>query len=219
VNHAFRRTCGGILLGLALSACSTSAPPRDLIGEYRRADFGSEQSFPVLEDSYRKRIALEFEIIRSGRIGPLREALGDPNRFVRAFSVAGLGILGDGASVEAISKLVADPDTMVGVAALQALGWLKDGKEAVQSAKAKSPTLSRHLVTIAERQIEDSIDHAAKVRQAYQLGLRREEVGSAVAGKPAPDFTATDTDGNPFRLADAVLKNKVVILIFVSADW
>lgn len=208
-----------LLLGIALFSCSTVE--RNLIEEYRKADFGDKQSFPVLDDSYRNRIALEFEIIRSGRIEALREAMGDSNRYVRAFSIAALGILGDRASVAAIAKLLDDPDidSMVGGAALQALGWLKGGLEAVQSAKTKSRTLYKHLIDIAERQIKDPIDHAALVREAYRLGLDREQVGAAKAGKPAPDFSAVDTDGRRFRLADVVKKNKVVILMFASADW
>lgn len=211
------RGCGEVvLLGLALSACST---PRDLLQEYRRAGFGEERSFPVLDDSYRDRIALEFEIIRSGRVEPLREAIRDSNRHVRAFSITALGILGDHASVDAIAKQVDDPDSLVGGAALQALGWLKGGLKAIQSARAKPRTVNLHLATIAERQIGDSIDHAATVREAYRLGLRREDLGSARVGQPAPDFTALDTDGRPFRLSDVVKHHKVVILMFVSADW
>jgi peroxiredoxin len=51
------------------------------------------------------------------------------------------------------------------------------------------------------------------------LGLSREDIGSARVGKPAPDFAAIDTDGRPFALADAVKESRVLILIFVSADW
>lgn len=210
-----------LLLGLALGSCSTPPPERDLLEEYRRADFGDRNSWPALDDAYRNRIALEFEIIRSGRIGPLREALRDPDPFVRSFSAAALGILGDHASEGAIARMVEDPETdrMTGGSAVQALGWLKAGRAAVQSARARSRTLNRHLLDIAESQIQDAVDHASMIREAYQSGLRREEIGSAQAGKPAPDFTAVDADGRPFRLADAVRKNRVVVLVFVSADW
>ena len=220
-----RRTRKGwgkvVLLGFALCSCSTSPPERNLIEEYRRADFGDKESWPVLDDSYRNRIALEFEIMRAGRIEPLRAALQDPDRYVRAFSVAALGILGDHPSEKAIEKLVGDPDVdrMVGGAALQALGWLKGGLEVVRSARTTSRTLNRHLMDIAERQIQDPIDHAARVREAYQLGLGREEIGSAKAGKSAPDFAAIDTDGRTFRLGDILKEKRVVILAFVSADW
>jgi HEAT repeat protein len=79
------------------------------LDEYRRADFGDKESWPALDDAYRNRIALEFEIIREGRIEALREAARDPDRYVRAFAVAALGILGDRASEEAIAKLIEDP--------------------------------------------------------------------------------------------------------------
>src|SRR5262245_42631951 len=175
---------------------------RNLIDEYRRADFGDPQNFPVLDDSYRNRIALEFEIIRSGQIEPLREAMRDSNRYVRAFSVTGLGILGDHASQDAIADMAADPETdrMVGGAAVQSLGWLKGGLDAIRSARANSRKIYPHLLDITERQIQDSTDHAAKVREAYQMGLRQEDIGSAKVGMLAPDFTSIDTDGSPFKL-------------------
>jgi HEAT repeat protein len=203
------------------SVATDNTQERNLIEEYRKADFGDQKNFPVLDDAYRNRIALEFELIRSGRIEPLRNALRDPNRYVRAFAINALGILGDHESEETIAKMLADPDidSMVGGAAVQALGWLKRGLEAVQSARATSRTVYPHLLDIAERQIKDPIDHAAKVREAYQLGLRRDELGSAEVGKPAPDFTAIDTDNKPFRLADVLKRNRVVVLAFVSADW
>jgi hypothetical protein len=206
---------------MVLASCSTGAPRRNLIEEYRRVDFAPERDHPLLDDAYRERILLEFEIIRAGRIEPLREAMADPNRYVRSFAIAALGILGDQASVEAIARVLDDPevDSMVGAAALQALGWLKGGLQAVQTAKVKSRTLNRHLLNIAERQITDPIDHASKVREAYKAGLRRDDVGIAKVGRPAPDFDAVDTDGLPFRLSDAVRKNNVVVLVFVAADW
>ena len=212
---------GGVVLLLALCTCSTPAPERNLLEEYRRADFGDKESWPALDEAYKARIALEFEIIRSGRIEPLRGALQDTDPYVRAFSVAALGILGDHASEPAIAKLVEDPavDRMVGNAALQALGWLKSGLEVVRSARAKSRTLNRRLIDLAERQIQDPVDHAAKIRESYRLGLRREEIGSAKAGRPAPDFSAIDTDGKPFGLGSVLKEKKVVILVFVSADW
>ena len=216
-----QRPTAAVLLALALCSCSTPPQERDLIEEYRRADFGDKESWPALDDSYRNRIALEFEIMRAGRIEPLRAALQDPDRYVRSFAVAALGILGDHASEKAIATLVGDPDVdrMVGGAALQALGWLKSGLEAVRSARTKSRTLNRHLMDIAERQIQDPIDHAARVREAYRSGLKKEDVGSAKAGRIAPDFAAIDTDGRTFRLADVLKEKRVVVLVFVSADW
>jgi len=217
-----RRTrIGTLLLGFALCSCSTPPPPRNLLDEYRRADFGDKGSWPALDDAYRNRIALEFEIIREGRIEALREAARDPDRYVRAFAVAALGILGDRASEAAIAKLIEDPDvdSMVGGAALQAFGWLKGRVDVVRKARAKTRALGRHLMDLAERQVQDPIDHAAKVREAYARGIAREEIGSAKAGKAAPDFAAVDTEGRSFRLHEVLKEKKVAILVFVSADW
>lgn len=210
-----------VLLGLALSGCRTPAPERNLLEEYRRAEFGDTQNIFPVDDGYRNRMALEFDLVRSGRLAPLREGLHDSNRFVRSFSVSALGVLGDRASEGAIAKLVEDPgtDPMVGSTAVQALGWLKSGLESVRSARATSRTLSRRLLDVAEREIQDSVDHAAPILEAYRLGLRAEEVGSARVGAPAPDFSATDTEGRAFRLSDAVRQHRVVLVIFVAADW
>lgn len=202
-----------------MAADNTQKP--DLIEEYRNADFGDLQNTPVLDDAYRNRIALEFELIRSDRIEPFMNAVRDPNRHVRAFAISALGILGDFESEGMMAELLADPDidSMAGGAAVQALGWLKRGLKAVQSARATLRTACPHLLDIAERQINGPIDHAAMVREAWQTGLRRDEIGSARVGKPAPDFTAIDTDNRPFRLAEALQRHRVVVLVFVAEDW
>lgn len=37
-------------------------------------------------------------------------------------------------------------------------------------------------------------------------------------GAPAPDFTAVDEHGNPWRLSDA-LKHSAQVLVFYRGDW
>jgi hypothetical protein len=108
---------------------------------------------------------------------------------------------------------------MVAGAALQAFGWLKGRVDVVRNARARMRAPVRHLMDLAERQIQDPIDHGAKVRDAYASGIAREEIGSAKPGKAAPDFAAVDTDGRPFRLREVLNERKVAILVFVSADW
>ena len=44
-------------------------------------------------------------------------------------------------------------------------------------------------------QVRSEIDFAAQIRDAYAMGIDRESIGSAVVGKPAPDFTALTIDG------------------------
>lgn len=185
--------------------------------EYRKVDFAQKQG--KFDDACRKRIALEFEMIRTGKPDLLRPALKDPNRDVRAFAAATLGILGDKASAASIAQLAKeDSDAVVRVMALQGLGWLKAGPDVINAAKSDSNRDVKFMAGVAEAHLKDPRDFAAMVREAYKAPLKPEEIASAQLGKPAPDFSVTDSDGNPFKLS-AVLKKQIVVLAFQLADW
>lgn len=187
------------------------------IDEYRKADFSQKKGKP--DEGWKRRIALEFEILRAGKVEPLRAGLKDPSPNVRAFSASGLGILADRGSAEALSGLVhADPDAMVRGMAVQALGWLKAGANAVEAAKSDKSGDVQFLAGVAAGHLNDPVDYAAQVREAYKDALRMEEMATARPGKFAPDFAATDSDGRPFKLSD-VLTKKVIVLTFQIADW
>lgn len=185
--------------------------------DYRKADFAQKKGKP--DDGWKKRILLEGEIIRAGKVEPLRAALADPNRDVRAFAATALGILADkGAAAQIESLARRDPDPLVRGMAIQALGWLKAGAEAVQAARSDESKDVQFLAGVAEGHLKDPVDHASKLRDAYKIPLKPEEIASAQVGKPAPDFSALDSDGKTFKLSE-VLKKEVVVLTFQLADW
>lgn len=51
---------------------------------------------------------------------------------------------------------------------------------------------------------------------AQNYPLARPQVASA-EGKPAPDFTLPDAEGNPFQLSK--LRGQRVVVIFYRAHW
>jgi hypothetical protein len=61
------------------------------------------------------------------------------------------------------------------------------------------------------------VDYAAEIRQAYAAGIDRGAMGSAVVGKPAPDFAALTLDGKPFQLS-AALGKKPIAMYFAAFD-
>jgi len=188
-----------------------------LMEEYRKVDFSQKQG--KFDEVCRKRLGLEFELIRRGDPEPFRTGLKDPSRDVRGFAAAALGILEDRASAASLARLAQeDPDVHVRLMALQGLGWLKAGEDVIIAAKSDPNRDVRFMASVAEAHLKDARDLAARVREAYTVPLRPEEMGSAQVGKPAPDFAVTDCDGRPFRLS-AVLKKQVVVLAFQLADW
>ena len=66
-------------------------------------------------------------------------------------------------------------------------------------------------------QIKSDRDYAAEIRQAYAAGIKWEEMGSAVVGKPAPAFTALTIDGRSFQLS-SVLGKKPIAIYFAAFD-
>jgi hypothetical protein len=185
--------------------------------QYRKADFSQKKGKP--DDGWKRRITLEFDIIRAGKPETLRTGLKDTSRDVRAFAATALGTLGDKASAEALGGLAkSDPDALVRGMAVQALGWLKAGAEAIQAAKSDKSGDVQFLARVAEGHLKDATDYAAQVREAYKVGIKIEEMATAHVGKPAPDFAATDSEGRAFKLSD-ILKKRVVVLTFQLADW
>ena len=107
----------------------------------------------------------------------VRPGLKDKNKNVRAFSAVALGILGDRASVPAITTMaMMDPDPLVRGQALQALAWLKNGSAAIQKGKSDRDGDVKFMARMAEGQLKDRFDYGKQVRDAYKLGIKPEEI-------------------------------------------
>ena len=205
------------MMTLAAFVLLATSAQESLIEAYRKVDFTPKNG--RFDDGSRRRIALEYALIQAGDPAPLREALGDEKRDVRAFAAGALGILRDRKSVPRLMELARnDPAQMVRGQALQALGWLKAGGSAIQAAKKDKAWNVHRMARIAEAHLKSPVDFAREVRKAYDGRLERSEMDVARVGKKAPGFSAVEETGKPFKLSDVVGK-RVVVLTFQVADW
>src|SRR5262245_39911993 len=205
-----------MLAGLPMPPTDGAQSTPSPLEKYRKLEFPPrEENF---DKGWKDRVALEFQVINAAGLKSLRAALRDKDPFIRSMAARALGIRGDRASADALAELVkADPEYMVRIRAVEALGLLKAKPEAVALAKKDRQGGVRWSALLAAGQLKSSTDYAGPVRKAYAAGIKREAMGSARVGKPAPDFTAQTSDGKPFRLA-AVLGKKPVALYFAAFD-
>src|SRR5262245_8816176 len=187
------------------------------IENYRKLEFphsGGEN----FEKGWKERVLADYAVINDADLNSLRAALGDDNPFVRAIAAYSLGVRGDKTSADALAELVKnDKEYVVRIRALEALALLKMKPEVFELAQNDRdpgvPFPANHLAG----QIKSDKDYAAEIRQAYAAGIRWEEMGSAVVGKPAPDFTALTIDGKSFQLS-SVLGRKPIAIYFAAFD-
>ena len=185
------------------------------IEKYRTLEFPpNEENF---DKGWQDRVTLEFEIINAADLKSIRAALKDENRFVRSMAARALGILGD-TSADALAELVqTDPEYPVRIRAVESLGFLKMKSEVIELARKDRDGGVRWTATMAAGQLKSDTDYAATLRQAYAAGIKREVMGSAKVGQPAPDFTAQTSDGKPFKLS-AILGKKPIAIYFAAFD-
>src|SRR5262249_18448124 len=142
----------------------------------------------------------------------------DKDPFVRSLAARALGIRADEASADALAELVkSDPEYMVRIRAVESLGYLKMKSEAIELAKKDRDNGVLWSAGLAPGHLKSDTDHAALVRKAYAVGIKREVMGSAKVGKPAPYFTAQTSEGKPFKLS-SVLGKKPIAIYFAAFD-
>ena len=206
-----------VLAGLfVLSTASGGERPSSPLESYR------ELEFPPKEENFDKgwedRVALEYEIINLTDLKDLRSSLRDDNPFVRSIAARALGIRGDRVSANTLAELVTtDPEYIVRIRAVESLGLLKLRGEVIERATTDPEPGVQWSAMMAARQLESGTDYASIVRRAYAGGIKREAMGLARLGQPAPDFTAQTSDGKPFRFS-SVLGTKPVVLYFAAFD-
>ncbi len=203
---------GMLVLGPAISSQPSSSP----LEKYRNLEFPpKEENF---DKGWKDRVALEFEIINGADLQSLRAALKDENAFVRAMAARALGILEDRASADALAELAnGDLEYMVRIRAVESLGFLKMKSEAIELAQKDKQLGVRWTAQRMAGLLKSDTNYAALARQAYAAGIKREAMGSAKVGEPAPDFSAQTSDGTPFKLS-AVLGKKPIAIYFAAFD-
>ena len=163
-------------------------------------------------------MAADYDVINSADLTSLRAALKDEDPFVRAIAAYALGVRSDRASADALAELVKnDKEYVVRIRAVEALALLKMKPEVIESAKKDGDPGVPFVANLVAGKVKSETDYAAEIRQAYAAGIDRGAMGSAVVGKPAPDFTALTIDGKPFRMS-SVLGKKPIAIYFTAFD-
>jgi HEAT repeats len=190
--------------------------PESPLDKYRKLEFPpNDENF---DKGWKDRVALEYEIVNAADLKSLRAALQDENAFVRSMAARALGVLGDKSAAAALAALArTDPQYIVRIRAVEALGFLKLEAETVELAKKDKHPGVAWSANIAAGHLECERDDAALARQAYAGGVRREVIGSAQIGQPAPDFSARTSDGTPFQLS-SVLGKKPIAIYFAAFE-
>src|SRR5262245_60741641 len=202
------------LLVLPLTGWAQQSPSP--LEKYRKLEFSPrDENFGK---GWQDRVVAEYEVVNDADLPSLRSALKDKNPFVRSIAARALGIRGDRDSAGALAELVkADPEYSVRIRAVESLGFLKMKTETIEQALKGSKGGVSWTAERAAGQLKSDADHAAVVRRAYAAGIKRDVIGSAKVGKPAPDFTAQTSDGKPFKLS-AVLGKKPIAIYFAAFD-
>jgi len=187
------------------------------IENYRKLEFppsGGEN----FEKGWKERVLADYAVINDADLKSLRAALGDGNPFVRAIAAYALGVRGDKTSADALAELVKnDKEYVVRIRALEALAMLKMKPEVFELAQKDRDPGVPFVAKLVVGQIKSDRDYAAEIRQAYAAGIKWEEMGTAVVGKPAPAFTALTIEGKPFQLS-SVLGKKPIAIYFAAFD-
>ena len=201
---------------LLLATTSQSAQPLSPIESYRRLEFPpKEENF---EEGWKDRVAADYDVINSADLTSLRAALKDGDPFVRAIAAYALGVRSDRTSADALAELVKnDKEYVVRIRAVEALALLKMKPEVIETALKDPDPGVPYVAKLVAGQLKSEIDYAAEIRQAYAAGITPGVMGSAVVGKPAPDFTALTVDGKPFQLS-SVLGKKPIAIYFAAFD-
>ena len=199
-----------------LAPTSWGAEPLSPIEKYRRLEFPpKEENF---EEGWKDRVAADYDVINSADLTSLRAALKDGDPYVRAIAAYALGVRGDKASADALAELVkSDKEYVVRIRAVEALALLKLKPEAIEAALKDGDPGVPFVAKLVAGELKSEIDYAAQIRQAYAAGIDRGAMGSAVVGKPAPDFTALTIDGKPFQMS-SVLGKKPIAIYFAAFD-
>ncbi|MEX2139432.1 MAG: redoxin domain-containing protein [Pirellulales bacterium] len=185
----------------------------------------------LADEDWRVRLVALRDLLRLGAasVPVLIEALDDNNLHVRHICCFALGLLPeeDGeqatvsrAAVRALQTLLQrDTEPIVRSQAAVSLGRLGAHSSSTLLEEAAKKDLSRdvqHQCMLAVDRIRKNAQHD-DVLAAFK-SLDESTFNTLEVGKPALDFSLTDTNGDKWRLSDWRGK-KTVLLIWIFADW
>lgn len=98
--------------------------------------------------------------------------------------------------MDALAELVKnDPSYLVRIRSVESLGFLKMKPDVIELAKKDKQGGVRWSARLAADQLKSDYDYAAQTRHAFAIGIKRDVMGTAKVGQPAPDFTALTNAG------------------------
>ena len=203
----------GFTCVLSLLTTTLGEEPLSAIDRYGKLKIPRiTKMFTDIDDGWRDRVALEFEIINDPDLESLRAALKDEKPVVRGMAARALGILADRESADALAELVKSDDSyLVRIRAVESLGFLKMKPDIIELATKDKQGGVRWSARLAEEQLKSEVDFAAQVRRAFAVGIKREDMGQALVGQRAPDIAVQTIDGKPFKLSSVVGKQPIAI--------
>jgi hypothetical protein len=106
---------------------------------------------------------------------------------------------------------------LVRIRAVESLGYLKMKSEVIELAIKDLDAGVSWVAKLSADELKSDTDYAKQVREGYATGIKRELIGIAKVGQPAPDFTARTSDDKPFKLS-TVLGKKPIAIYFAAFD-
>lgn len=174
-------------------------------------------------DDWRVRTLAIRDLLRNlpGATAEIVQELADENVHARQLTAASLGISRQLDTAPRLQRVLReDPSALVRSQAAISLGQMEaqvalgDLKHAFGNDPSRDV---RHFCELAIDQIQKQQGATPELRQAY-LTLEENTFETVRVGATAPDFTLSNTNGIPWRLADHT-PGHWVVLIWVFADW
>ncbi|MDT8408366.1 MAG: redoxin domain-containing protein [Wenzhouxiangellaceae bacterium] len=178
-----------------------------------------------LDDTdWRLRLLAVRDLVRTGpaSIDAVITGLAHEDVQVRYVAATALGIIGSELAADALERTAADDaDALVRSAAAIALGQVgcADSLDLLRRIRAEDSSDDvRHQAELSVDQVEKSMRSTDALREAFRK-LDPDTFGRVAAGETAPDFELADTDGQAWRLQQALDGKHWVVLVWVFADW
>lgn len=176
------------------------------------------------DDDWRVRLLAVRNLVRAGpdAVEEIVAGLDAEDVQVRYVAATALGILGSEKAVAALEQTAArDPDALARSAATIALGQVGQNRSLEVLRRILEDDASkdvRHQAELAIDQVEKSMGSTDALRDAFRT-LDPTTFDRVNAGDKAPDFELSDTEGQPWRLDNALDGEHWVVLVWVFADW